>query len=100
MPGENRCDFVLPRGVPVSGIVLLPDGRPARGTQLYVGFSRYAFDRLDAIARDLGEFTFPSVPAGKHRLVAERRGCAALEQTVDVPEGSTSVEGLVLRLTP
>jgi RNA polymerase sigma-70 factor (ECF subfamily) len=91
VPGENRCDFVLPRGVPVSGVVLMPDGAPARGTRLCLGF-------ITAIAREHGEFALPAVPPGEHRLVAERRGCAAFEQAVRVEAGAESVNGLVLRL--
>ncbi|MCB9883469.1 MAG: carboxypeptidase regulatory-like domain-containing protein [Planctomycetes bacterium] len=88
--------LVMRRGVPVRGRVVGPDGEPVRGAELYIGRSKHDYNKLDAIARDDGDFEFESVAPGTHRLACEMKGFAPFATSVDV--GETAVhEDIVLQ---
>jgi RNA polymerase sigma-70 factor (ECF subfamily) len=97
--GEGgTLDFVMRRGATVSGTVLAPDGTPARGASIVLGFSPFAYDKLEARAHDDGGFTIAGAAPGGSKLFIEWRGAAQHVEPVVVPPDGGDLTGLVLRL--
>lgn len=92
-------DFELARGVRVVGQVLDESRDPVPSAELYIGFSPFAFDRLDAVSDDEGRFEFPSVGRGPQTLVAQAPGLASLTTELQVPEEGALLSGVVLEMT-
>ncbi|MCA8969390.1 MAG: carboxypeptidase regulatory-like domain-containing protein [Planctomycetes bacterium] len=78
--------LVMRRGIPVRGRVVGPDGEPLRGAELYIGRSKSDYNKLDAIARDDGDFEFEAVAPGMQRLACEMSGYAPFVTSVHVGE--------------
>ena len=93
-------ELLLARGTSVRGVVLGPDGAPLAGVALYIGFSPFAFDRLDATSDANGAFLFPNVGAGSRTLVAQQAGFSAHKEVLEVPAQPPELPPLVLRLAP
>lgn len=92
--GVAEQDFVLRRGALVAGRVIGADGRPLEGAQLYIGFSPYAYNRLDAVAHENGEFRFPNVQSGEQTLVAQYPGMPENRLVLLIPEDTPEVTGV------
>lgn len=92
-------DFVLNRGVAVHGFVLDPSGKPVRGARLWIGFSRFAYNRLDAVSRDDGRFLFSSVPPGNQTLVADKPGFAVVTTKILTPDQGQTMAPLTIQMT-
>jgi hypothetical protein len=90
--------LVLRRGTPVHGLVRRPDGTPADGAELFIGFSPAAYDRLDALAGDDGAFEFACVAPGEQTLWTEREGYAPERRVIQVPEAGTPMAPIVIDL--
>lgn len=93
-------ELLMARGTSVRGVVLGPDGAPLAGVALYIGFSPFASDRLDATSDEQGAFLFPSVGAGSRTLVAQHAGFSAHKEVLEVPAQPPELAPLVLRLAP
>lgn len=93
-------ELVLTRGTSVEGVVLGPDGAPLPAATLYIGFSPFAFDRLDAACDAQGRFRFPNVGPGSRTLVAQAAGFSAKSQVLEVPAHPPGLAPLVVRLEP
>jgi protocatechuate 3,4-dioxygenase beta subunit len=100
---DGHLDFVMKRGVTLRGTVVAPDGKPAAGAAITLGFSPFAADKLDTHSRDDGSFTITGAKANDWKLFffVDWPGAAALVQSItiptDVPDGS-EVADLVLKL--
>jgi hypothetical protein len=93
-------ELVLARGTSVRGVVLAPDGAPLAGVALYIGFSPFASDRLDATSDANGAFVFAHVGAGSRTLVAQPAGFAPHQEVLEVPAQPPELAPLVIRLAP
>lgn len=97
--GEGgTLDFVMRRGATVSGTVLAPDGTPARGAAIVLGFSIFAYDKLEARAHEDGGFIINGAAPGGTKLFVEWRGAPQHVEPVLVPLDGKDLTGLVLRL--
>jgi RNA polymerase sigma factor (sigma-70 family) len=97
--GEGgTLDFVMRRGATVRGTVLAPDGTPARGASIVLGFSIFAYDKLEARAHDDGGFTITGAAPGGSKLFIDWRGAAQHVEPIVVPPDGGDLTGLVLRL--
>ncbi len=93
LPLEGEApELVMKRGVAVRGRVLGPDGSPVRGASLYIGFSPSAYNRLDAVSDNYGQFAFPCVAPGKHTVVTQARGLSPSKQVIEVPSDRPATE--------
>lgn len=95
--GDTALDIVLRRSGTVRGVVLLPDGSPARGAEV-------ESEDADAAVRRDGSFELTGLAPGPQEI------CAALARrhegrdlrsrvTVDVPEDGV-LDGVTIRLRP
>jgi RNA polymerase sigma-70 factor (ECF subfamily) len=90
-------EFVLQRGVTVSGRVVDPDGAPVRGAEVWQGSDQHSWDRSLMLSDDDGRFVFAHVAPGSTQVGAEKPGLASARVTVDVPAGQ-GVQGLEVAL--
>jgi hypothetical protein len=100
---DARLDFVMKRGVTLRGTVVAPDGMPAAGAAISLGFSPFAYDKLATHSSDDGSFKIPGAKPSRANLFffVDWPGAAPLVQPIeipaDVPDGS-EVADLVLKL--
>jgi RNA polymerase sigma-70 factor (ECF subfamily) len=100
---DARLDFVMKRGVTLRGTVVAPDGKPAAGAAITLGFSPFAYDKLATHSRDDGSFKITGARPSRANLYffVDWPGAAPLVQPTtvptDVPDGS-EVADLVLKL--
>ncbi len=94
-----ELNLQLGHGVRVAGQVVDGEGSTLPGTELFIGFSASAYNRLNALAEAEGRFEFPVVPPGGHTLVAERVGYAPHIGGVQVPEAPNGLDELRIVMT-
>jgi hypothetical protein len=97
-PGDNRLDFQLARGVPVSGRVTTAGGSPVAGAAVHLHSPPLANEEPEqtASAAD-GSFAFAGVAPGTYEITATKPGLAeGPGETVTV--GSAPVLGVEIRL--
>ncbi|MBL4637337.1 MAG: sigma-70 family RNA polymerase sigma factor [Kofleriaceae bacterium] len=92
---ELKHDFVLKRDAVVEGVVLMPDGTPAVGAELFQG-GRWAM--LGTTSGEDGEFSMPVRPGRTLTLSARHADLVAWQDQVVVQ--STGTKSIVLRLRP
>jgi hypothetical protein len=91
-PGESREDVALVLGgpgAPISGLVLLPDGKPATSALVRAGFDGGTLRsdlvvRHQAITKDDGSFVIEGLTEGKYMLKAWRTGLSETQPVVVV----------------
>lgn len=94
-----QVDLVLRRGAEVRGHVVDESGAHAAGLDVFIGFSQFAFNRLDATTATDGSFVFPVVPAGAQTLWILEDDHAPVRHDFVVEEGASNVEDIELVLT-
>lgn len=99
VPETEVPDLVVTRGIRVEGEVRDDRGHLLPGVELYIGFSPSAYNRLDAVSRDDGQFVFPHVPAGEQTLFAEHSGYAPDRRTLQLSKAQPVVAGVLVQLT-
>jgi len=100
---DAHLDFVMKRGVTLRGTVVAPDGKPAAGAAITLGFSPFAADKLDTHSRDDGSFTITGAKPNDWKLFffVDWPGAAALVQSITIPtdvRDGSEVADLVLQL--
>ena len=95
-PREYQQDFELVRGVPVTGLIVAPDGTPVPGAEVWIGAQRDAWDGSTGLSDDDGRFAFDSVPPGRTQAGGEKEGFAPATTVFTVPEHGRAGE-LLLR---
>ncbi len=95
----KELDFELLAGVRVQGRVMDESRDPVAGAKLYIGFSPFAYDRLDAVADKDGRFEFDAVGRGSQTLVAQFPGLASTTMELTVPEDGSVLLGVEVRLS-
>jgi carboxypeptidase family protein len=94
----THVDVVLNRGCRVAGTLSLPDGGPARGATVFVGASRFSYDRLDTWTHENGAFSFDAVPTGDFVLHATLRGYAEATCDIQIPRERESLTDIAMAL--
>jgi len=94
--GEDMTDLVLMMhsGAAVHGSVVLEDGTPVKDANVYLGFSPYAYNRVDTYTDARGVFEFAHVGEGSNTLVVEQAGFLPNKTEFEIPAGHASVEPL------
>ncbi|MCA8943360.1 MAG: carboxypeptidase regulatory-like domain-containing protein [Planctomycetes bacterium] len=92
-------DFVMRRGGRIAGRVVDEVGTALPAIDLYIGFSPSAYNRLDAVSGDDGDFEFLAVPFGDQNLVTLANGFAPSRQVVVLSESRRVIDHLEIRLT-
>jgi hypothetical protein len=95
---QSIDDLVLRRGVRLEGHVVTEAGTPIEGAHIYIGFSRFAYNRLDATSKDDGSFVFSSVPTGSQIIAAGHPDYAPFRATRRIDPLSPTVAGLCITL--
>lgn len=91
-------DLVLKRGTRLEGRVLGPDGAPLAGASLYIGFSPSAYNRLDAVSHENGDFVFPSVAEGRQTLVTQYPGFSPDQRVLTIAAEVPLLTGIEIAL--
>ena len=99
LEGDLTVDLVLERGAEVRGTVTDPKGQPLAGVELFIGFSQFAYGRLDATSDDQGTFVFPVVPAGPQILWVLDDRYAPFRHDFEVVVGAANVPDINVALS-
>jgi hypothetical protein len=98
-PGEVQVDLELVRGVEVRGQVLNAQRQPVVGAELYIGFSPFAYDKVEATSGADGRFVFPTVKRGPNTLVTQAKDLASDTRAIEIPAEGQTLHGLEIVLT-
>ncbi|HED65469.1 MAG TPA: sigma-70 family RNA polymerase sigma factor [Planctomycetes bacterium] len=96
----GHVDFTLDRGVRVEGHVVDANGSAVEGAEAYIGFSRFAYDRIDPEFFPGGAFAFPAVGRGMQTLVVEAEGYAPSRTVLAIPDHGDVLFGVEVVLDP
>ena len=99
LEGDLTVDLVLERGAEVRGAVTDPKGQPLAGVELFIGFSQFAYGRLDATSDAEGAFVFPVVPAGPQTLWVLDDRYAPFRHDFEVVVGAANVPDINVSLS-
>lgn len=99
--GRNKVDLQFARSASVSGTVYDDGGRPLQGARINLAPQErrnYLGGQSAVDSREDGTFTIDSVPAGRYRMSASKKGYGSrqLDEPVEVTEAP--VVGLQIRL--